>query len=350
MRIYQIIAMSAFLGLAQLTHGQCPQICDSTQNTALGDSALGNLTTGEGNTAIGFNALFSNTDGVSNTAIGLNALGGNVGGDDNIAIGKEALAVNSTGNGNAAVGDQALNHNATGSSNAGMGFQTLLLNTTGGNNTAIGVAALLNNTTGSNNVALGSLAGFNLTHGHSNIDIGSAGVSGESKTIRIGITGMQRATYIAGISGAPVAGGVGVMIDSTGRLGTVVSSQRFKERVEPMNDSSEAILSLQPVTFRYKQEFDPDGIPQFGLVAEQVEKVDPDLVVRDEEGKPYSVRYETVNAMLLNEFLKEHRKGLVQDKAIGELEQTVARQQTEIATLSSELREVSRELRSSTRH
>ena len=128
-----------------------------------------------------------------------------------------------------------------------------------------------------------------------------------------------------------MAGGVGVIVDTNGQLGTVVSSARFKEAIKPMDKASEAILALKPVTFRYKQELDPDGIPQFGLVAEQVEKVNPDLVARDEEGKPYTVRYEAVNAMLLNEFLKEHRKVEEQQSTIAELKTTVAQQQKQIA-------------------
>jgi Chaperone of endosialidase len=179
-------------------------------------------------------------------------------------------------------------------------------------------------TTGSNNVLVGANAGLSLTTGSNNIDIGNQGVTGEAAKIRIGKQGTQTATYIAGIYGKTVASGtkVGVMIDSTGKLGTVVSSARFKEAIKPMDKASEALLALKPVTFRYKQELDPDGIPQFGLVAEQVEKVNPDLVVRDEDGKVNTVRYEAVNAMLLNEFLKEH--GQVQ-----QLKATVAQQQEE---------------------
>ena len=149
---------------------------------------------------------------------------------------------------------------------------------------------------------------MNLTTGSFNIDIGNAGVASESNKIRIGTVGTQTATFIAGISGVTVAQGVGVIVDTDGHLGTVVSSARYKEAIQPMDKASEAILALRPVTFRYKKELDPKGIPQFGLVAEQVEKVNPDLVARDEQGKPYTVRYEAVNAMLLNEFLKEHRK------------------------------------------
>jgi len=141
----------------------------------------------------------------------------------------------------------------------------------------------------------------------------------ESRRIRIGDPAHQAATFIAGINGVTVAGGVGVMIDTKGQLGTVVSSARFKDNIQPMAASSKTILSLKPVTFHYKKELDPEAIPQFGLVAEDVAKVDPDLVALDEQGKPYTVRYEAVNAMLLNEFLKEHRKVQAQAEEIAEL-------------------------------
>jgi len=152
-----------------------------------------------------------------------------------------------------------------------------------------------------------------------NIDIGNAGVADEAGIIRIGKVGTQTATFIAGISGVTVPGGVGVIVGNNGKLGAVVSSERFKDEIKPMDKASEAILALQPVSFRYKHELDPDGIPQFGLVAEQVEKVNPDLVARDDQGKPYTVRYEAVNAMLLNEFLKEHRKVEEQEATIAQL-------------------------------
>src|SRR5207245_3590083 len=184
------------------------------------------------------------------------------------------------------------------------------------------------------NIALGDNAGFSLTTGSNNIDIGNKGVAAESKTIRIGKVGTQTNTFIAGISGATVAGGVGVIIDTNGHLGTVVSSERFKDAIEPMDKASEAILSLKPVTFHYKHELDPEGIPQFGLVAEEVEKVNPDLVARDEQGKPYTVRYEAVNAMLLNEFLKEHRK-------VQEMEANATTQRKQIDTLTAGLQKVS---------
>jgi hypothetical protein len=191
-----------------------------------------------------------------------------------------------------------------------------------------------NNTTGSFNTALGDNAGFNLTTGSNNIDIGNAGVAGEAKKIRIGTNGSQKNAYIAGISGVTVAGGVGVIVDSSGHLGTVVSSERYKDEIKPMDKASEVILALKPVTFRYKPELDPDGIPQFGLVAEQVEKVNPDLVARDDHGKPYTVRYEAVNAMLLNEFLKEHH-------TVQELKSIVAKQEAAISQQKKDFQAVS---------
>jgi len=164
-------------------------------------------------------------------------------------------------------------------------------NTIGNQNTATGILALLNNTSGSGNIAVGASAGKNLTTGSNNIDIGNVGVAAEANTIRIGKSGTQQKAFIAGISGKTVASGVGVIINSSGQLGTVQSSARFKEAIKPMDKASEAILALEPVTFRYKHELDPDGLPQFGLVAEQVEKINSDLVVRDEDGKIMSVRY-----------------------------------------------------------
>jgi hypothetical protein len=205
-------------------------------------------------------------------------------------------------------------------------------NTIGNNNTAIGDRALLFNTNGNSNIALGYQAGASLTRGgNNNIDIGNRGVAGEANTIRIGTIGTQTNTYVAGISGATVPTGVAVIIDTDGHLGTMTSSARFKEAIKPMDKASEAILALKPVTFRYKHELDPEGIPQFGLVAEEVEKVNPDLVARDEQGKPYTVRYEAVNAMLLNEFLKEHRK-------VEKLEATVAQQHQDFEAVVAELK------------
>jgi uncharacterized coiled-coil protein SlyX len=205
----------------------------------------------------------------------------------------------------------------------------------------VGQSALLNSTTGKNNIAVGSNSGSKLRTGSNNIDIGNRGAAGDSKTIRIGTEGAHANTFIAGISGSSVPSGVSVIIDTKGHLGTVLSSQRFKTDIRPMADASEAILDLQPVTFRYKKLVDPEGVPQFGLVAEEVAKVDPDLVARDEEGKPYTVRYEAVNAMLLNEFLKAHHKAEQQEATINELRSSLAQQQQEMAGLASQIQKVS---------
>jgi Chaperone of endosialidase len=312
-----------------------------SSNTATGRQALVFNTTGHGNTANGYSALFSNTTGNDNTANGLNALGNNTSGNYNTANGYNALTYNTSGGGNAADGANALQNNTSGSlntangyetlnrnttafwntamgsralfsntaglSNTATGYQALYLNKTGGSNTANGVQALYR-TTGGSNIALGFQAGVNLTTGSNNIDIGNVGVAAEANTIRIGTGGTQTATFIAGISGKTAAGGIPVIVNANGKLGTTASSARFKDEIKPMDKASEAIHALKPVTFRYKQELDPEGIPQFGLIAEHVEKVNPDLVARDADGKVYTVRYEAVNAMLLNEFLKEHRK------------------------------------------
>jgi len=272
---------------------------------------------GNGNTATGSQALYSNVTGFGNTADGFQALFHNTDGPDLIA-----------GSLNTATGWQALFSNVIGNDNTAIGAAALFKNAIGDDNTAIGVAALFHNTFGSSNIAIGRSAGINLTTGDNNIDIGNEGVSGEENTIRIGgplgIGGAQPRTFITGISGTAVAGAA-VVVNSSGQLGVAASSVRFKQQIKPMDKTSEAILALKPVTFRYKHDLDPKGIPQFGLVAEDVEKVNPDLVVRDRKGEVYTVRYEAVNAMMLNEFLKEHR--------------TVQEQQKEIDALRAELKE-----------
>src|ERR1700726_3348155 len=300
-------------------------------NTATGDSALHN-NNGTGNTADGFDALHDNIYGYYNTANGFQALYSNTNGNDNTANGYQAL-YNNDGGGNTANGFDALYSNTIGLDNTANGYRALY-SSTGSGNTADGYQALNDNTTGRYNIALGILAGYNLTTGNDNIDIGNVGVTGEGNTMRIGTEGAQTNTFIAGISGVTVAGGVGVIIDSNGHLGTVVSSERFKQDIHSMDKASEAILALKPVTFRYKHELDPEGIAQFGLVAEQVEKVNPDLVARAEKGQVYTVRYEAVNAMLLNEFLKEHRK-------VEQQEATIAKQQKQIEALTTGIQRVS---------
>ena len=285
-------------------------------NTAVGAGAL-DLNTADNNTAVGVAALLLNTTGIENTANGRAALEFNDTGTNNTAVGSKALLSNTTGNLNTAIGVEALEHNTighdntangtaalfnntTGMQNTANGVSALSSNTTGSFNTATGVAALVNNTTGSGNTALGVGAGSNQTIGDDNIYIGSSGVSG--------VAGESNSCYIGSIVNQPSPNGIQVFINSNNKLGTSVSSARFKENIKPMAKASEGLYALAPVAFRYKKEIDPAGTSQLGLVAEDVEKVNPDLVVRDTEGKPYSVRYDQVNAMLLNEFLKEHRK------------------------------------------
>jgi hypothetical protein len=373
-----LVLAFAWFALAAQARAVCQDACLTNENTVQGDNALVSVTTGTDNTALGFSTLFvdttggfntavgartmiNNSTGAFNTAVGFTALASNTTGSNNTAIGQAALVSSTTtsgntaigsfalsddttGSGNTATGDVALSFTTTGSSNTADGFQALLNNMTGNSNTAIGLSALLFSATGSNNIALGASAGTNLTTGSNNIYIGNAGISsGESAKIRIGTVGIQKATFIAGISGVTVPSGVGVIVGTDGKLGTVVSSERFKVETKPMDKASEAILALKPVTFHYKKELDPEAIPQFGLVAEEVEKVNPDLVARDAEGKPYTVRYEAVNAMLLNEFLKEHRKNEEQGATITQqrkdFEAAIAQQQREIEALTATVKE-----------
>ena len=275
------------------------------------------------NTAEGQDALFSNTpSGAANTAIGFHALYSNTTGDSNTATGADALVHNESGRSNTAIGFHALNENTLGIANTATGVRALDHNQGGGRNTAIGYSALSNNTSGIDNIAVGYAAGIALTTGSHNILIAAAGQPSESDTMRLGDSPDITRTFIAGIRGAAV-NGPPVVVGGSGQLGVAASSRKFKDDIKPMEKASEAILALKPVTFHYKKNIDPDCTSQFGLVAEDVEKVNPDLVVRDEQGKPYSVRYDQVNAMLLNEFLKEHRKVQEQGAAIARLEQQV---------------------------
>jgi hypothetical protein len=324
------------------------------QNTAEGDNALFSLTTGSYNTANGNEALFSNTTGTGNTATGLQALLHNtIGiyntangygalfkntGNYNTATGADALLNNTTGINNTANGLNALYSNTSGIDNMANGVGALKVNTTGGNNTANGFQALYSNTTGGSNIALGVHAGLSLTTGNNNIDIGNVGVAGESDKIRIGTVGTQNATFVAGVHGVAVTGSA-VVVSSSGQLGVAPSSKRFKDEITPMDKVSEAILALKPVTFRYKQVIDPAHSPQFGLVAEEVAKINPDLVTRDAKDEPYTVRYEAVNAMLLNEFLKAHCKMQEQEATIIQLKSGAAKQDATIATLTESLKE-----------
>jgi len=389
--VFIFLALGYF-ALSPQARADCQQGCLIGENTVLGDDALINLKTGNDNTAVGMNALQANEHGDSNTglghhallvnttgswntAIGAEALANNLSGGTNTAVGNSALLANTTGGLNTAVGNNALLQNYTGSLNTATGDAALFANIDGTDNAAYGYAALASNPAGANNTALGALAlnrmtqgddntslgygslinciiGSNITaigasagtkirRGDNDICIGNRGVDLESNTIRIG-NKTHTNTFIAGISGATVADGVTVVVGADGHLGTMTSSERYKDQIKPMDKASETILSLKPVTFRYKHELAPDGIPQFGLVAEQVEKINPDLVARDDEGKPYTVRYEAVNAMLLNEFLKEHRKVQELEATVAQLKSAEARQtdlETTVANLQRAFRQ-----------
>jgi hypothetical protein len=306
-------------------------------NTAVGTQALSSQTFADDNTAIGYQALFSDTAGSANTATGANALYGNTSGSNNAANGFLALFANTHGGENTANGAQTLISNTIGNENTASGFHALGSNTEGNRNTAVGHSALFGNTTGSNNTALGDFAGHSLTIGDNNIDIDNLGVPGESNTIRIGDS--QTKAFIAGIHGVTtgIPNAVPVLIDSAGQLGTASSSRRFKNEIKPMDKASEAILGLKPVMFHYKS--DVAATPQFGLIAEEVAEVNPDLVVRDENGEIYTVRYEAVNAMLLNEFLKEHKKVEAQNCRIQEQETTITQLKKEMKTVVARLKE-----------
>ena len=264
----------------------------ANENTATGAGALLNNTTGSFNTANGAFALFSNTAANGNTAVGIQALFNNTEGGVNTAIGDQALVSNTIGQLNTAVGSGSLEHN-----------------TTGNQNTAVGMVALPSNTTGSRNIALGDGAGDFVVDANDVICIGARGEN------------VSNSCYIAQINGATIANGTPVFVNGFNKLGTMTSSRQFKKDINTMEKASEAILALRPVTFHYKS--DANRTPQFGLIAEEVAKVNPALVLPDKEGKPYTVRYEAVNAMLLNEFLKEHC-------TVQELKSTVAKQEAAI--------------------
>jgi uncharacterized coiled-coil protein SlyX len=292
---------------------------------------------------------------VDNTATGSFALTSNTTADNNTATGVRALQANTTGSVNTAHGVNALNHNTTASRNTATGVAVLFNNTEGEQNTANGADALFNNQTGSSNTAVGDSALFN-NGGNGNTALGwhaGENVTSASNVISIGHSGanVNNTTWIGNIFGVTTQSGMTapVIASNNGQLGTVASSERFKKDIASMAKASEAILSLRPVTFHYKT--DANGTPQFGLIAEEVAKVNPALVLPDKEGKPYTVRYDAVNAMLLNEFLKEHRKNEEQQATIALLnstdakqEATIARQQKQIETLTAGLQRVSAQL------
>jgi hypothetical protein len=325
-------------------------------NTAEGTNALKNLTTGVGNATVGWYSLFSNTDGSFNTALGAGTLLSNVGdqsmvrGVNNTAIGAVALLFNTTGSFNTATGagallnnqgayfnsafgDKALTSNTSGVGNCAFGSLTLIENISGGDNSAFGRLALVNST-GSDNTAIGGAAGETLVTGDGNVYIGKDvfGQTSESNT-----------TYIRNVFDS-ITTARQVYVDANNKIGTLASTRRVKDDIEPMAGASETILALRPVTFRYKKEIDRYRTPQFGLVAEEVAEINPDLVTRDREGKPETVRYDAVNAMLLNEFLKEHKAFVEEQRRTQEQEAKIARLEKQLETVTAVVKKVSVQL------
>ena len=281
------------------------------------------------NTFLGLNAGNFTMTGDENTGLGHGALASNTTGDHNTATGNNALANNDMGIFNTASGTGALGSNTMGQRNTATGTGALGTNVLGSFNTATGSTALLN-TTGSSNIGIGIGGGINLTTGSNNICIGNMGVAAESGTIRIGTVGTQSATLIAGISGATSSGGVGVFVNSSGQLGTMTSTRRVKEDIREIAEESDGLMKLRPVAFKYKPQIDPTGLAQYGLIAEEVADVYPDLVAYDRDGRPETVRYHLVNALLLNEVQKQHRTAEAQEK-------TIEQQNAEIEGLKARL-------------
>jgi trimeric autotransporter adhesin len=330
-------------------------------NTAVGYQSLGGnidasvKQTGSSNTAVGAEAMYSNQTGYENAASGVKALYFNTTGNNNIAIGYEALYLNKSGDKNTASGNQALYSNTaslntaygfgalyttnTGEQNSGFGVYALRSNTTGNFNTASGVDALNNNTTGSSNIGIGYRGGLSLTTGSDNIDIGNTGVAAESGVIRIGMKSTQTAAYIAGIYGTSVTGSA-VVVSSSGQLGVTVSSERFKTGIAPMGANTAKLEQLRPVTFHLKT--DPQGSLQYGLIAEEVAQVYPELVIRNESGRIDGVRYDELAPMLLNEMQK---KGAAQDAEIRDLRQQQVRTQQQMLELMALNRATQEELK-----
>jgi len=302
-------------------------LASGTNNTAVGWSSLKTLTTGQYNTAVGAGALSANTAGL-NTATGAAALWSNTSGNNNTANGFAALFSNASGNTNTAVGFEALLSNTEGDYNTAGGYLALYSNITGGGNTAYGLSALPNNSTGDHNTALGINAGNLVFTANNVIAIGTPGGN------------VSDSCYVGNIWNRP-GGSQAVYVNADGKLGAQVSSLRFKDQIKPLGEASEVIYGLRPVSFRYKPEIEPTRPLNFGLIAEEVDKMNPDLVVRDNEGKPFTVRYEQINAMLLNEFLKEHRKVEEQQTRITQLTSTVAKQERKIEVLTAGLQKVS---------
>ena len=315
-----ICLISAMATSARAQQPPDPITSDSLANTAMGSNALLNINLSESachNTASGQDALYSDTSGSYNTATGFSS-----------------LYLNTTGDNNTAAGYQSLYYNSTGSNNTASGYQALNANTTGSNNTAVGAGALNSGTTGNNNIAVGYEAGYNLKTGINNIEIGNQGLAADYNMIKIGVEGLQAKTFIAGIYETSVSGNA-VMVNSSGQLGVVVSSERFKTDIVPMGSRSAKLQALRPVEFHLKT--DPHGAVQYGLIAEEVVKVYPELVIRDRTGRIDGVRYDELAPMLLNEMQEQQRVVAAQSAMIAAQDQRAAAQDTKVAQLQEQL-------------
>jgi hypothetical protein len=316
-----------------------PGVSTGNRNTALGEFALSSNTSGSDNTAVGSDACMANTIGGANTGVGSFALIANTNGTANTAVGASSMSSNTNGAGDTALGGSSLALNTSGSNNTAIGFDALFANSTGGNNTALGSNALVGISTGSGNIGVGLSAGKFITSGSNNIDIGNVAPGNESNTIRIGNT--QTATFLAGVNGATATSGVAVFVDANGQLGTLTSSRRFKEDIADMGEASQGLMQLRPVTFHYKAAYD-DGshLLQYGLIAEEVAKVYPDLVQVDDQGQPFTVRYHAVNALLLNEVQKQHGTIATQEAEMKELRSLLAAQKEQLAAQDARLQKL----------
>jgi hypothetical protein len=310
------------------------------ENTAVGRSALMSNADGQSNTAVGFSALSTNTNGNANTALGQFALTANSGGGNNTAAGFDALSANTTGAGNTAIGSSALESNTSGGTNTAIGTGALGGNTTGIRNTGLGVATLSGNTDGGSNIAVGDSAGFTPTHPNNSIFIGNSGLAGDTSTIKIGTQGLQATTFIAGIAGAN-AGDTPVYVDSsTGQLGVgiSISSRRYKNDINTMGDMTKALAKLRPVTFRYKNAKSDGSHPlQYGLIAEEVAEVIPDLAFYDRDGRPGGVKYHLLPAFLLSGWQAQQKTIAAQAEKIDALTEEGHRQKEVNAALETRL-------------
>jgi hypothetical protein len=352
------MAGNTAVGTGALANNTIEFIARGSGNTANGSGALESNTTGSNNTSNGYFALAHNTIGNSNTASGAGALASNTSGNGNTASGDNALVFNTSGNGNTASGEGALQSNTSGNSNTASGAVALQSNTSGNNNTASGNGALEFNTTGSNNIAIGYLAGRYVSSGNSNnIHIGNQGSSADSGTIRIGTPclqppfcdGTQTSFFVAGVRGVTTANNdaIPVVIDSAGQLGTVSSSRRFKEDIQDMGDISRGLMRLRPVSFRYRKPFADDSKPiQYGLIAEEVAEVYPDLVAHSADGQIETVKYQVLDAMLLNEVQRQQKQIYDQQKEISAQREQMGTQAGQIRDLQEQLRELKRALTS----